>query len=416
MDFLSLIPSNVPVLANGHSGSTAVTYSCTMTNLWSKETHPVGYESIANNAHWSPPVLVAHSPNYELWAKDTMASPGIEMLAETGVTSTLEDELQNTNSVGEFVVGQDQYNANDGPQLFDDIQVTSNFPMLSTITMAAPSPDWFTGISNFSPIDREEQAWYESFEIATYPWDAGTEVGDTYSLDNAPQEPHVPIFQLTKETIPSDRSGTEVRPMAVWSCTLQKTAEQEITIPVVNEVVTANDNENVNDNLNENESVNGNENENEDENEDVKEDVDEGVNEDENENVNESENVTEDVNEFVDENENENENDNDNDNDNESVNNGIVNIIVTSSCTKYFRDCVSDGECCTGSCRDGICQARLRRPERYKVQSLRVSSRVSSRSGTTMGGAAGKARQRASGTGTTGFVRTRILRGDRIIS
>ena len=115
--------------------------------------------------------------------------------------------------------------------------------MLSTITMAAPSPDWFTGIYNFSPIHPELNVWYESFEIATYPFDAGTELGDTYSLNNSPQEPHIPIFQLTNETIPGDNgilldeSETVVRPMALWNCTIQKTTEPEITIPVVNENV-----------------------------------------------------------------------------------------------------------------------------------------------------------------------------------
>jgi len=318
MDFLSLIPSNL--LADGQNDVTA-TYSCTLTNMWSKENHPVGYDSISNSAHWSPPVLVAHGTDYEMWASNTMASPGVETVAETGRTSTLEDEIkeaQNNGFAGGFVVGNNQFNANDGPQIFDDIQLTSTFPMLSTITMAAPSPDWFTGIYNFSPIDPEQNVWYESFEIATYSWDAGTELGETYSLNNDPQEPHIPIFQLTNETIPGDsgilldgESGTDVLPMALWSCTLQKTTEQEITIPVVNE--------------------------------------------------------------------------------NEGT------------CAKYFSECTLDDDCCSVSCRDGRCRAKVRGPERFE------SLRVSSRSGTTMGGAAGKARR--SSTGTVNRFRKRFLRG-----
>jgi hypothetical protein len=92
--------------------------------------------------------------------------------------------------------------------------------------MAAPSPDWFTGIYNFSPIDEVNQVWYDSFEIATYPFDAGTEKGDNFSPSNAAEDPQIPIFELTKETVPENGiflndSKTEVLPVALWTCELQ---------------------------------------------------------------------------------------------------------------------------------------------------------------------------------------------------
>ncbi|VEU34768.1 unnamed protein product [Pseudo-nitzschia multistriata] len=91
--------------------------------------------------------------------------------------------------------------------------------------MAGPSPDWFTGIYNFSPLDPTQQFWYQSFEIATYPWDAGTEQGTTYSINNNPEVPHQPIFRLTRDTVPAsgillDPTRTEVLPVATWSCAL----------------------------------------------------------------------------------------------------------------------------------------------------------------------------------------------------
>ena len=91
--------------------------------------------------------------------------------------------------------------------------------------MAGPSPDWFTGMYNFNPIDQNSQFWYGTFEIATYPWDAGTEKGSTYSINNNSENPHVPIIQLTKDTVPDngillDPTREEVLPMAVWTCDL----------------------------------------------------------------------------------------------------------------------------------------------------------------------------------------------------
>ena len=145
-----------------------------------------------------------------------------------GVPSLLQEEISASQGAGagEIIVGRDQFNAIDPPQVFDPILLTPDFPLLSTITMAGPSPDWFTGIYNFSPIDMAEQVWYQSFEIATYPWAAGTEQGETYSMNNDPESTHRPIFRLTKNTVPTNGillnpSGTEVLPMAVWNCVLE---------------------------------------------------------------------------------------------------------------------------------------------------------------------------------------------------
>ena len=52
--------------------------------------------------------------------------------------------------------------------------------------MIAPSPDWFSGLSNFDVRDanNDRQTYFGSFSIETFPWDAGTETGDRYSLSN----------------------------------------------------------------------------------------------------------------------------------------------------------------------------------------------------------------------------------------
>jgi len=223
MDILQIVSSNVPT-------SHSVAYSCVLTNKWSMATHPFDYANISGSAHWTSPVLVAHSTSYELWSPGKLASPGVENVAETGVTSMLRQEsgVSQTKGTGagELIIGRDQFNAIDPPEVFDPILLTPDFPLLSTISMVAPSPDWFTGMYNFSPINMAQQVWYQSFEIATYPWDAGTEQGETYSINNDPENPHHPISRLTKETIPSngiilDPSGTEVLHMAVWNCVLE---------------------------------------------------------------------------------------------------------------------------------------------------------------------------------------------------
>lgn len=222
MDILQTSISAIPVTQN-------VLYSCMLTNNWTMKNHPVDYPE--GSAHWSPPVLVTHNNNYEVWAPNKLATPGVQSVAETGSTSTLQNEVsdaQSLNKAGDVIVGTLQFLTSDGPtQAFEPILMTANFPYLSTISMAAPSPDWFTGFYNFLPAGASDGGcfWFQSFEIATYPWDAGTEKGGLYSINNDPEDPHEPIFQLTNNTVPDtgvflDENGTDVLPVAIWKCSI----------------------------------------------------------------------------------------------------------------------------------------------------------------------------------------------------
>lgn len=196
-NFIAQVLSTVP---KSHS----VTYSCRFTNKWSSESHPVNYPE---NAHWSAPVVAAHSRKYTMWKEDRLASDGVKIVAETGDPGTLQEEVgeaRNKNEAGDVITGDVQYNSDQQEQILDDIAMTPWFNKLSSITMVGPSSDWYTGFYNMNPVDKSSKVWYESFEIATYPWDAGTDKGD---------DARVPIQQLTNNTVP-------VLAMALWSCTL----------------------------------------------------------------------------------------------------------------------------------------------------------------------------------------------------
>lgn len=48
--------------------------------------------------------------------------------------------------------------------------------------MISPSPDWFVGISNLE-LCQEDGKWVENKIIDLYPWDAGTDKGMTYDVN-----------------------------------------------------------------------------------------------------------------------------------------------------------------------------------------------------------------------------------------
>jgi len=219
-NFVSQVLSTVPA-------SHSVTYSCTFTNTWSSENHPFNYPG--NDAHWSPPVVAAHGNKYTMWKPGELASNGVKIVAETGSPGTLKEEVGDAmqkNKAGDVINGKVQFNNKQQDQTLPDITLTPWFDMMSSITMIAPSPDWYSGFYNVNPVDQSSMVWYESFEIATYPWDAGTEEGDNFDLNNPAQDPRDPILQLTKETVPDNGvllnlDGTEVLAMATWSCSLK---------------------------------------------------------------------------------------------------------------------------------------------------------------------------------------------------
>jgi len=228
--FLSLFPiaegaNDIVSTTVGTIDSTEdVCYSCSIVNNWSGSNHPVDYPS--DNAHWSPPVLVAHSSEYSLWEEGGISTDGVESVAESGNIAILIDELENDSSEPNVVAGDRQDNKDTQSQTFTTIRMTPVKHYLSTISMIAPSPDWFSGFYDFSPIDTgATDTWYEGFVIDTYPWDAGTEDGDTFSPMNDSTDPKEPIYQLTKDTVPSNgvllnSAQDEVLPMLRWTCSL----------------------------------------------------------------------------------------------------------------------------------------------------------------------------------------------------
>jgi len=64
------------------------------------------------------------------------------------------------------------------------------------------------------------------------PWDAGTEDGDTYSINNSATDPKEPMFRFTTANTPSNgvllnSAGNDVLPMASWTCSISDSCAEE---------------------------------------------------------------------------------------------------------------------------------------------------------------------------------------------
>lgn len=160
-------------------------YRVTMNIEWTAATHP---GTVPGNAHVSPAIVAAHWTDGAMFVNGTLASPGIEAMAERGVTGTLVGELNATPGVVQVRTGTRIDDV--GTNVFV-VDLTQGIDKISLVTMLAPSPDWFSGFA-----DRDmfvEGAWVEEVTFPLGNYDAGTENGNTFSTNNSATQPHQPI-------------------------------------------------------------------------------------------------------------------------------------------------------------------------------------------------------------------------------
>ncbi len=179
-----------PVMAPPPEDS--VRYHVTFTSTWSAATHPDGFPS---NPHFSPLIGATHCSCMSFWEVGELASPGIKDMAELGATSALAAEVATAQGNG----GAENLLAGPGigvsPGMASlEFDITLDYPAVTLVSMVAPSPDWFVGVSGIVLFDGSD--WVDSLVIELYPYDAGTDSGTDYTSSNQATQPPVGIFQI----------------------------------------------------------------------------------------------------------------------------------------------------------------------------------------------------------------------------
>ncbi len=179
---LILLSSSALTQAGGHSAR----YRLELHATWSAQTHP--YEWPAEGGHLSDLIGVTHHSRHVLFADGRTATTGLKLVAENGRSSIMLaelDEADRRKRIGEI------FKADGLKQVPGKIAVEFNasleHPLVSFVTMLAPSPDWFTGAASV-PL-HAEGVWRARVEGLLLAWDAGTDSGVTYMAENAETQP-----------------------------------------------------------------------------------------------------------------------------------------------------------------------------------------------------------------------------------
>lgn len=174
-------------------------YIVRMHSSWGEKSHPLWHVS---GSHLSPMVVWSHRIPGVVFREGYLASNGMEVMAETGGTSDLVSELNRRILIG------DTFHYATGTVFFtpgDDevyVKVARDVPLVSAVSMIAPSPDWFVAVTNVRLGDGGGQ-WVERLSVPAVLYDAGTDDGTTFTAQDLDADPKQPITRIdTAPVIP----------------------------------------------------------------------------------------------------------------------------------------------------------------------------------------------------------------------
>ena len=206
--FLALL--SVPGF-NGSAHAQSATYRVTFEGKFTASALASGV-AVPSGEHFTTLIGAVHNGSVTFWSSGAMASAGVEQVAELGTTGTFKSEINgNMNAVA---VIEKSLPSGGTPTATVDFTVTTAHPLVTLLTMVAPSPDWFVGVSGLSLLDAQGD-WLASHTVDLFPYDAGTEEGTEFSLSNAATSPQGTIASIKGTGKFSDE------PIATLTFTLQ---------------------------------------------------------------------------------------------------------------------------------------------------------------------------------------------------
>ena len=169
------------------------TYTVTFQGAWNTTVTSGG---VPSGAHFTTLIGGVHNAEVTFLKEGGMATAGVEIMAELGGTGTLTNEVRAAEPNALSVLQGSAGNIGPtGSSTINMVTLTTDHPRVTLLSMVAPSPDWFVGVSGLSLLDAGAD-WLPSQTVNLYPWDAGTEEGTEFSLTNSATSPQETITSL----------------------------------------------------------------------------------------------------------------------------------------------------------------------------------------------------------------------------
>lgn len=173
----------------------SASYRVDFVSVWSGDNFPVNFPS---NAHFSGLVGATHNEQIIFWQAGQLATPGIESVAETGNKAAFINEIETAKTAGlaEYLLSGDGISSS--PSMVSlEFDINENHPLVTLVSMLAPSPDWFVGVRNLNLFDSQTNDWKQTQSIDLVLYDSGTDNGSQFKSSNDNAIPASIISSLT---------------------------------------------------------------------------------------------------------------------------------------------------------------------------------------------------------------------------
>lgn len=183
--------------------SATARYRVRFNATWSAATHPNEFPS---TPHFSGLIGGTHNDQVKFWETGQNATPGIKSMAETGAQRLLAGEVRDAirRGTAEHVLAGGGIGRSPGLVSLE-FEISQEFPLVTLVSMIAPSPDWFVGVRDLNLIESGD--WVGSLTRELLPYDAGTDSGVSFNSPNAPTVPPQPIRRITERPLGNGRTA-----------------------------------------------------------------------------------------------------------------------------------------------------------------------------------------------------------------
>lgn len=145
-----------------------------------------------------------HHGAVSLWQPGQLASVGVRQVAELGKRDTIIASIRESIAAGsarQLIEGAGVPNSPDSVSV--DFEVSQLHPLVTVLSMVAPSPDWIVGVHGLD-LRGNDGRFVDSLTVDAIVYDAGTDSGATYVSGDVETLPRAPITRLTSNSSDTD--------------------------------------------------------------------------------------------------------------------------------------------------------------------------------------------------------------------
>ena len=188
----------VVMLHRGDGSEALANYNVIFEASWSASTHPYDFPV---NPHFSGLVGATHHGGVSFWEEGELASEGMKNVAERGrkdpLTTEIDDALRANTAFSLLSGGGIGVSPGAISLAFN---ISKDYPLVTLVSMIAPSPDWFVGVSGLSLL--EDGKWVAEKVVDLYLYDAGTDSGTSFSSPDAATTPPLVVARIDDSVLP----------------------------------------------------------------------------------------------------------------------------------------------------------------------------------------------------------------------